>query len=157
MTPHSPTSADWGESRSSLTIASILTHHFATWMAPIHALFLLCSLCFLCVSPGRYECGLHSNPAEFLSDLVGVDETSVSRREASSQRISSLIRAFAAMHNFASISSTSIKSPRDRSGVVLPLPVAPDALPVGEQRGKGFWEQFRILFGRAWKQVRVSL
>ncbi|CAI5533228.1 unnamed protein product [Closterium sp. Naga37s-1] len=111
-----------------------------------------------------HECPLHSNPAEFLSDLVGTDHSSHDTEAQSAARINRLIQAFAA-HSAAqtgtsaalAVSSTLQASLGDddeegeagqESKRKLGLTAAK-----ADADGVGFWQQFRILLVRAWRQT----
>ena len=89
------------------------------------------------------------NPAEFLSDLVGVDESSVESREASANRIASFTNAYTSQA--ATSAQAAVTAPSFAGGARGEI-IAAD----GADTEKGFWEQFRILFQRAWKQVSAT-
>ncbi|CAI7923593.1 unnamed protein product [Closterium sp. NIES-54] len=110
-----------------------------------------------------HECPLHSNPAEFLSDLVGTDHSSPDTEAQSAARINRLIQAFAA-HSAAQTDTSAALA------VSSALQASLDDDEEGEEGqepkrklelsaakadadGAGFWQQFRILLVRAWRQT----
>ncbi|CAI5531252.1 unnamed protein product [Closterium sp. Naga37s-1] len=111
-----------------------------------------------------HECPLHSNPAEFLSDLVGTDHSSPDTEAQSATRISRLIQAFAA-HSTAQADtsaalavSSALQSSLDdddEEGEAGQEPKRKLGLTAAkaDADGAGFWQQFRILLVRAWRQT----
>ncbi|GJP49320.1 hypothetical protein CLOM_g8545 [Closterium sp. NIES-68] len=116
-----------------------------------------------------HDCPLHSNPAEFLSDLVGTDHTSADTEAQSAARIQRLIQAFAAHSAAQTGSSTALAVSQD-----LQASLADSEEEDGEEDGEGggkskrrlgltaakadgagagFWQQFKILLVRAWRQT----
>ncbi|GJP35127.1 hypothetical protein CLOM_g19643 [Closterium sp. NIES-68] len=115
-----------------------------------------------------HDCPLHSNPAEFLSDLVGTDHTSADTEAQSAARIQRLIQAFAAHSAAQTGSSTALAVSQD-----LQASLADSEEEDGEEDGEGggkskrrlgltaakadgagagFWQQFKILLVRAWRR-----
>lgn len=102
-----------------------------------------------------FPCPERSNPAEHLADLVAVDHTSPEEEEASSARVEGLIKRFQLMHP----APAGIGAALVQSGQNGDAGVARKTDTKGQRRQKlGFLEMFKLLFSRAWKQVRcISL
>ncbi|CAI6000374.1 unnamed protein product [Closterium sp. NIES-65] len=112
-----------------------------------------------------HECPLHSNPAEFLSDLVGTDHSSPDTEAQSATRISRLIQAFAAHSTAQADTSAALavsaalqaslgdddeeeEGEGQKRKKTLGLSAAKS-----DADGAGFWQQFKILLVRAWRQT----
>lgn len=92
----------------------------------------------------RYICPDHSNPAEFLADLISIDYSSAESVNASQKRIDALIESFAEQRSLTLYvtSLTPMDSTNSRKKTIR------------KSKG-GWWRQFRLLLKRAWLQVNI--
>lgn len=93
-----------------------------------------------------FHCPEHYNPAEFFADLISIDCSSVESEKASKDRVARLIENWkktdSAQYQFS-------PSKEDSSQVVNGF-----MLNTGEPRRSNWFRDFRLLFGRSWKQAR---
>ncbi|KAL8549582.1 hypothetical protein ACS0TY_008428 [Phlomoides rotata] len=89
-----------------------------------------------------YTCPDHSNPAEFLADLISVDYSSAESVDASQKRIDALIESFAEQTSSTlyATSLTAMYATNLRKKTIR------------KSKG-GWWRQFRLLLKRAWMQA----
>lgn len=107
--------------------------------------------CFRSALLCSFPCPERSNPAEHLADLVAVDHSSPEEEAASSERVEGLIRRFQQLHP----APTGIGAAVAHTGQNGHAGDKPGKKGVQHRPRKlGFLEMFKLLFSRAWKQVR---
>jgi len=94
----------------------------------------------------RYQCPDHTNPAEFLADLISIDYSSADSVYTSQKRIDGLVESFS----------------QRLSSVIYATPITVNNLSnsrkkisqraVAKKKGV-WWKQFWLLLKRAWMQV----
>ncbi|KAK4762792.1 hypothetical protein SAY86_008560 [Trapa natans] len=93
-----------------------------------------------------YSCPDHTNPAEFLADLISIDFSSSESECTSRKRIDSLVESFLQQTSPILYATPLIKSEKlktvmrsTKKGIII--------------QKKGWWRQFCLLLKRAWKQA----
>eukprot|EP00270_Netrium_digitus_P009741 TRINITY_DN2981_c0_g1_i1.p1 TRINITY_DN2981_c0_g1~~TRINITY_DN2981_c0_g1_i1.p1 ORF type:complete len:753 (-),score=269.12 TRINITY_DN2981_c0_g1_i1:256-2514(-) len=93
-----------------------------------------------------YTCPLHTNPAEFFSDLIGTDFSSPQTEQESKERVGQLAKAYAEWR------AAKAQVEAEGGGGDEKAEGGEEEEEKGEL-SSGLWTQFRMLLKRAWKQT----